>query len=698
MDEGEAMVEFFQGLLSGNFMPHGTCYLWDPQVLWLNVISDGLISICYYAIPILLFLFFRKRKDLTFRWVFVAFAVFILACGTTHAMGVWTVWHGTYRLEGLIKAVTAASSLATAILLIPLLPSLLNLPNPVALQQLNRELQAEMDKRHKMADVVERQASLMELAHDGILVRSLDGTILFWNRGAEEMYGWSREEAVGQKLHDLLKTDLPEARDRVERQLQVSGRWEGELIHTRRDGTTLAVASRWALRRGNDQSQPEVMQINIDITEQRQSREALREVNQQLERRVSERTAALQQTATSLERSNSELQQQMERGKRLEDQLLQAQKMEAVGRLAGGVAHDFNNLLTVISGYNRMVLDEVGELPNVAGYAGEIQNAADRAASLTNQLLAFSRRQIVQPRIIDINDVVRSTEKLLQRVIGEDIDFATSLDPALASVHADPSHIDQVIMNLVVNARDAMPQGGKITVETSNVELDQDYAGAHVGIVPGPYVQLAISDTGVGMSDATKQRIFEPFFTTKELGKGTGLGLSIVYGIVKESGGHVLVYSQEGRGTTFKIYLPAIARASGMEPKKRLDPGTLRGSEVILLVEDEASVRKLACALVSRQGYKVLESGNGNDAIQMSRDHPDSIHLLLTDVVMPGLSGPDLAEKLAASHPEMKVLYMSGYADNAIVRHGMLGPNVAFIQKPFMADDLCRKIREVLEG
>jgi two-component system, cell cycle sensor histidine kinase and response regulator CckA len=692
------MIEFFQKLFSSDFMPHGMCFLWNPSVLWLNVISDGLICAAYYAIPLLLFLFFRKRQDIAFRWVFVAFAVFILACGTTHLLGVWTVWHGTYRLDGVVKAVTASASVMTAILMVPLLPALVKLPSPTALQRLNQQLQQEIAERRQMAEVLGRQASLMDLAHDAIIVRGLDGTIQFWNRGAGQMYGWTRDQTLGQTSHDLLATRFPEPLPKIEQQLREAGHWEGELIHQTRNGSALVVASRWALRESKEPGAFEVMEINRDVTEERKARQELYHANQALEVRVKERTAALEQTAASLESANVALGHEVEKSRGLQDQLLQTQKMEAIGRLAGGVAHDFNNLLTVIAGYNRMILDDPSHIPDVLEWAGEVKQAADRASSLTSQLLAFSRRQVIRPRIIDLNDVVRNMEKLLRRVIGEDIDLATHLDPVLASVEADPGHLEQVIMNLVVNARDAMPAGGKVTVETTNVMLDEDYAGNHSAVAPGPYVQLAISDTGEGMTEETRRRIFEPFFTTKEMGKGTGLGLSIVYGIVKQNGGDIWVYSQRGRGTTFKIYLPAVFSGKSEETKRPVVSASERGRETVLLVEDEANVRKLVRAMLKKQGYTILESKDVHDAIRLARDRREPIDLLLTDVVMPDLSGPELAEQLVSIHPEIKVLYMSGYADNAIVRHGVLPPDAAFVQKPFPPEALHSKVREVLGG
>ena len=384
----------------------------------------------------------------------------------------------------------------------------------------------------------------------------------------------------------------------------------------------------------------------------------------------------------------------------LEQQLRQSQKMEAVGRLAGGIAHDFNNLLMVISGYSEFLLERLGAEPNLRGPAQEIASAAERASSLTRQLLAFSRKQMLAPRIVNLNQIATENLKMLTRMIGEDIDLVLVPDPNLWSVRADAGQIEQVIMNLAVNARDAMPSGGKLTIETSNVTLDEEYARLKAPLRPGDYVMVAISDTGAGMDAETQSHIFEPFFTTKGP-KGTGLGLSTVYGIVKQSGGYVWVYSEVGRGTTFKIYLPRIA-ATG-EPVvqvpaqiqlQRVEPGT----ETILLVEDEANLRYLARQYLEKQGYKVIEAADGAVAMQIAVAHEAVIHLLLTDVIMPGMNGRELAQRISEIRPNVKVLYMSGYTENVIGHNGTLDAGVRLLQKPFNLRDLKNKVREVLDA
>jgi PAS domain S-box-containing protein len=384
----------------------------------------------------------------------------------------------------------------------------------------------------------------------------------------------------------------------------------------------------------------------------------------------------------------------------LEQQLRQSQKMEAVGRLAGGIAHDFNNLLMVISGYSEFLLDRLGPDPALRGPAQEIASAAVRATSLTRQLLAFSRKQMLAPKILDLNSVVTENLKMLTRMIGEDVDLVMVPAAGLGTIRADAGQVEQVIMNLAVNARDAMPSGGKLTIETSNVSLDEEYARFHAPLRPGNYVMLAISDTGAGMDTETQSHIFEPFFTTKGP-KGTGLGLSTVYGIVKQSGGYIWVYSEPGKGTTFKIYLPRVAEATESPAVVALPAEAVAaepGTETILLVEDEANLRYLARQYLEKQGYRVIEAADGAVAMQIAVAHEGVIHLLLTDVIMPGMNGRELAQRISEIRPNVKVLYMSGYTENVIGRNGTLDAGVRLLQKPFTLRDLKSKVREVLES
>ena len=389
--------------------------------------------------------------------------------------------------------------------------------------------------------------------------------------------------------------------------------------------------------------------------------------------------------------------------KHLADQLRQSAKMQAVGELAGGVAHDFNNLLMVVKGHAEILTDRLSQVPaDLAGPARQnveqIQQAAERAAALTRQLLAFSRMQVLQPRVLDLNDAVAGMIQMVSRVIGENIDLAFLPGAKLGRVKADPSQIEQVILNLVVNARDAMPEGGRLSIETLNVELDRNYVAQHAVVEPGPYVMLTVSDTGTGMDEETQARIFEPFFTTKAQGRGTGLGLATVYGVVKQSGGYIWVYSEIGHGTTFKVYLPRVASETENSAPEKTISGATAGTETILFVEDEESVRELVSDYLRGKGYTILEAADGVQALDLAAKHGGTIQLLITDVVMPRLSGRELAIRLAAKRQDLKVLYISGYTDDSIFRHGVLEGGMAFLQKPFNLKAIAQKVREVLDG
>jgi two-component system, cell cycle sensor histidine kinase and response regulator CckA len=514
----------------------------------------------------------------------------------------------------------------------------------------NQDITERKRAEEKLRQTSEALRTLVQASPLAIVALDLSLHVQTWNPAAERLFGWTESEVLGHAL-----PIIPESRWEKFR-ATLGGLMKGETgaayetQRQRKDGSLIDVSVSTGVLRDASGEATGVVGILTDLTER----------------------------------------------KSMEGQLRQTAKIEAIGRLAGGVAHDFNNLLTIISGYGQLLQERLS--PTDLGPVEEILKASDRAASLTRQLLAFSRRQILAPQVLDLNSVVANMEKMLGRLIGEDIELATVQQPGLGRVKADPGQIEQVIMNLVVNSRDAMPEGGKITLETANVDLDETFARRHTGATPGPHVMLAVSDTGTGMDAETLTHIFEPFFTTKEKGKGTGLGLATVYGIVKQSAGSIWAYSEPGRGSTFKVYLPRVEK-----PAREAEPATARselakGSETVLVVEDEEGVRSLVCETLASHGYKVLEAGGADHALTICEQHAEPIHLLLTDVVMPHMGGKELAKHLSSVHPEAKVLYMSGYTDNAIVRHSVLEGGTPFLQKPFGPKTLAQKVREVLNS
>jgi PAS domain S-box-containing protein len=510
------------------------------------------------------------------------------------------------------------------------------------------ELQATNEELHRSNSIRNAVVTSSPLS---IWAIDLDGNVTFWNPAAERIFGWCADEVIGKPLPvvpDDFRAEYKEWLERFRLGVSIAG---VERTRCKKDGSKIEVSIFTAPLHDEAGRIVGTITIDQDITDRRQ----------------------------------------------LEEQFRQSQKLEAVGRLAGGVAHDFNNLLTVILGYVDMIITEAESMPSVQESAKEVQYAANRATSLTAQLLAFSRRQVSQPKVLDLNDVVQHSARMLARVIGEDIQIATHLEHKLGRVKVDPSQIDQLLLNLVVNARDAMPGGGKLTIETANVVLDDQYVGRHIGVKAGPYALLAVSDNGTGMTAEVRSRVFEPFFTTKEAGRGTGLGLSIVYGIVKQNGGEIMVYSEPGQGTTFKVYFP-MAEVADDAMTAENGHAELQGTETILLCEDETGIRKLVKSMLVKRGYQVLEAEGPVRAMEISREFKGKIDLLLTDVVMPEMSGFDLAGQLMPVRPEMKVLYTSGYTDNRLVGTWTLKPGVPFLQKPFTAGTLSQKVREALTG
>jgi PAS domain S-box-containing protein len=499
--------------------------------------------------------------------------------------------------------------------------------------------------------------SIVQSSNDAIVSKNIDGSITSWNSAAERLFGYSAAEAIGKSINLIIPPHLFSEEQALLRSVAAGERLEHyETVRRRKDGSLVHVSLSLAPILDGAGQVIGASKTARDLTAQRAAAAALR---------------------------------------RTEEQLRQTQKMEAVGRLAGGVAHDFNNLLSVILGTSGLILEGLNGNDPLRVDVTDIQAAALRAAALTRQLLVFSRQQVLAPRVLDLNDALAGMDTMLHRLVGEDVDVVLLPGAGLGRIHADASNVDQVILNLIVNARDAMPRGGKLTIETRNIDLDAEYAGQHLGVRPGPHVMLAVSDTGIGMDQATQARIFEPFFTTKAVGKGTGLGLSTVLGIAQQSGGSVWVYSEPGAGTTFKVYFPRVESGVDLD-RPSLALAALRGHETVLLVEDQDQVRAVAQAILKRSGYQVLAARLADEALLLCEQHQGVIDLLLTDVVMPQLSGVELAKRVALTRPNVRVLYMSGYTDDSIIRHGVLQSEMAFLQKPFTPESLSLKVKEVL--
>jgi two-component system cell cycle sensor histidine kinase/response regulator CckA len=514
-----------------------------------------------------------------------------------------------------------------------------------------------------------RKGAILEAALDCIVTIDQNGIVREFNPAAEKTFGYPRSEAVGQTLQELLiPPSLRSAHNRAFAHYLATG--EGPIL-----GKRVEIK---AMRKGGEEFPVELAVVPIraggalgftayirDLTDRQQAAEALK---------LSEQSR-----------------------KETEEQLRQAQKMEAVGTLAGGIAHDFNNLLSVILSYGDLLLEDLKPSDPMRDDLEQIIRAGRRAHDLTRQMLAFSRQQVLQPRVVDINRTVGATTRMLKRLIGEDIELSLNTAAVSPNVFVDPGQIEQVLMNLVLNARDAMPQGGKLTIETGNLTFDDRYASEHLGVSPGRHIMLSVTDTGFGMDANVRSRIFEPFFTTKEKGKGTGLGLSTVFGIVKQSGGSIWVYSEPGQGTAFKIYLPEVDASKTPISIEASEAARQRGTETVLLVEDDPQVRTLTLTILRRHGYQVLQAASGDEALAQSERHQGAIQLLLTDVIMPRMSGRELAERIAKLRPDTRILFMSGYTDDAIVHHGVLSSEMSFVQKPILPGPLLAKIREVLD-
>jgi PAS domain S-box-containing protein len=650
----EALWNIFS---SADLTPHGFCLLWREDLLLLNAASDAAIGLSYYVIPVALTYFVLKRRDIAFGYLFWMFAAFILACGTTHLFEIWTIWHPVYGLQGAIKLVTAAASVATAIAVWGLMPRALTLPSPSQYLEVRTALTSEIEQRQQVSEVLaqteQRYELLIESVTDyAIISLDLHGIVRDWNKGAERIKGYRADEVVGRHFSMFYP---PADRDRglPVKSLEEAtreGHYEGEGLRVRKDGTQFL--ANIVIQPIYDRSDAHIgfAKITRDITQRRE----------------------------------------------LEERLRQSQKMEAIGQLTGGVAHDFNNHLTVIFASLDIAQRTMENRERLAQALDSAIKGAERAASLTAQLLAFARRQPLKPEAIDVARLLARISTLLDRVLGERIRVETVRSGGLWPAYCDAAQLEAALLNLAVNARDAMPDGGTLTLEVANAYLDDDYAASNPDVNPGPYVMVAVTDTGVGMSREILQRAFDPFFTTKPEGQGTGLGLSQVFGFTKQSGGHVKLYSEVGQGTTVKLYIP---KASGDNvaildtPAEEQEPdGT---GETVLVVEDDEDVRAAAATMIRELGYSVISAEGPEQALRILAERP--VALVFTDVVMPGpITSRELADRARALQPGVKILFTSGYTQNAVVHGGRLDDGVELISKPYRREQLARRLRRLL--
>ncbi len=670
-------------------MPHGYCLLWNPSLLWLHAGSDAAIAAAYFMIPLSLLRYSRARPDVSINNVYFSFAAFILLCGTTHLLAIYNIWVPNWWLSGSVKAATGVASIGTAVLLTRLVPQVIALPSPAQLRDANDQLAA--SNVLLSAQVAEREGAQLELsrAHDDAeeLVRVRTAELAESNRKLESSE--DRYRALVQASSDAVWTVNA---DGSALDLRQWSEFTGMAPDTPGFGVhpddAEHVMSMWAQALRTEEpyaSQHRLARSDGTWRYVRVQAVPVFEPNGRVREWVGSHLDVTEQVESLHQLSL------------LQEQLQQSQRLEAVGRLAGGIAHDFNNLLTVIVGAGSLVLEDLPRDHQARQDVEDVVAAGTRAAALTAQLLAYSRKQVLQPRILNINAVLTDVQAMLCRLIGEQVRINLTTRADDWTVRADPNQLEQVILNLALNARDAMPDGGSLTFETEHVVIEGDGSASHVGVTAGEYVMLSVSDTGTGMDELTRSQIFEPFFTTKSVGAGTGLGLATVYGIVRQSGGHIYVYSELGLGTTFKIYLPR--QGGDTTPSTLIASGESLASgagQTILLVEDAVDVREFVTRVLTRSGYIVRAADGPESAIALLKADSSHIDLLLSDVIMPGMSGRALADIVVQQRPEIAVLFMSGYTDNAIVHHGVLDPRTNFLHKPFSPDQLLRLIRRIL--
>jgi len=650
------MQKLQQLFSSADLTPHGFCLLWRPDLLLLHLASDTAIGFSYYVIPIALTYFVWKRRDIAFGWLFWMFAVFILACGTTHWFDIWTIWHPNYGMQGAMKLVTAIVSIAAAAAVWSLMPRALALPSPSQYREVSTALTSEAQQRHTVSEALEDsekrfQLVLESLRDYAIFSLDLNGLVRDWNRGAERIEGYRAEEVIGRHFSIFYR---PEDRDggapvRALEEATREGRHESEAFRVRKDGTHF-----WA---------------NVVLEPIRDRSDALIGFAK-ITRDISHR-------------------------REMEERLRQSQKLEAIGQLTGGIAHDFNNHLTIVYSSLELARRVVANNARLDHVLETALKGAERAASLTTQLLAFARRQPLEPKALDIDRLLTQTSGLLDRVLGERIRIETIRTEGVWRAYCDAAQLEGAILNLAVNARDAMPEGGKLTLEVGNAYLDDEYAASSPDVKAGTYVMIAASDTGHGMPREVIEKAFEPFFTTKPEGQGTGLGPSQVFGFIKQSGGHIKLYSEVGHGTIVKLYLPK-APGNGAPAIQRHDEGTPPGTgETVLIVEDDVDVRTAVVALVDELGYSVIAANGPEEALCVLAER--RVALVFTDVVMPGpVTSRLLAEQARELQPGVKVLFTSGYPQNAVVHAGRLDQGIELISKPYRREELARRLRKML--
>ena len=650
------MWAYLERLLDSSMLsPHGICLLWEPELIWLHVVSDACIAAAYFSIPFALAILVTKRRDLKFGWVYWAFAIFIMACGLTHVLSIYTLWVPIYGIEGLVKAATAVASVFTAAALWPLLPKILTIPSPFELQQVQAALEEEEIKsrdatlllqqvgeaQRAMRDSVARLTAIVETAVDGVILFDEQDRILLFNPACERLFGYKADEVMGQDARMLMPGAGAGSGSRTKH--FATG---GEAVGLHKDGSTFPMD----LSVGKARQDGELIFVGI----------------------IHDLSAR----------------------KLTEQQLQQAQKMETVGQLSGGIAHDFNNLLTVIIGNAEHLGEQLKARPDLKRFADDICQSGERGAELTQRLLAFSRRQLLQPQMIDCRGLLDSMFKLLKRTLREDIEIRTSSGSGTIMAFADRAQLESAVLNLALNAQDAMPSGGHLTLSTELTAIDDDYRVLHPEVASGSYAMISVTDDGEGMTPEVIARAFEPFFTTKEVGKGSGLGLSMVYGFARQSDGHVSIYSETGLGTTVRIYLPRAAAGQSQADLAEGEDAAPRGYETILIAEDDPFVRSSVIRRVEALGYRVVAAINGKEALQQLRTDP-GIDMLFTDIVMPGgMSGWELADQARRIRPGLPVLFTSGYALETLVEQGRAHAQSIVLTKPYRKSELAQRLRD----